>query len=162
MYRVFFFFFQAEDGIRDGRVTGVQTCALPIWRWWSWRPRAREQVREEDRPPRGSRVPLNVLERVWGEAVAFLDRSRRLRLVDLLVIAGVIGLIVAASRVAGEWRGAPRPEVTIDLSPHALPRYALFSLSRGLLAYLLSLGFSLVYGYWAAKDRTAERLLIPM
>src|SRR5215510_8554471 len=26
-----FFFFQAEDGIRDGHVTGVQTCALPIW-----------------------------------------------------------------------------------------------------------------------------------
>src|SRR5439155_15039342 len=25
-----FFFFQAEDGIRDGHVTGVQTCALPI------------------------------------------------------------------------------------------------------------------------------------
>src|SRR5215510_1676160 len=27
----FFFFFQAEDGIRCGHVTGVQTCALPIW-----------------------------------------------------------------------------------------------------------------------------------
>src|SRR5208282_32191 len=27
----FFFFFQAEDGIRDATVTGVQTCALPIW-----------------------------------------------------------------------------------------------------------------------------------
>src|SRR6266568_247323 len=27
---MFFFFFQAEDGIRDGTVTGVQTCALPI------------------------------------------------------------------------------------------------------------------------------------
>src|SRR5437762_13783295 len=25
------FFFQAEDGIRDTSVTGVQTCALPIW-----------------------------------------------------------------------------------------------------------------------------------
>src|SRR3990170_1304006 len=25
------FFFQAEDGIRDDLVTGVQTCALPIW-----------------------------------------------------------------------------------------------------------------------------------
>ena len=25
-----FFFFQAEDGIRDYKVTGVQTCALPI------------------------------------------------------------------------------------------------------------------------------------
>src|SRR5690348_17778843 len=40
-----YFFFQAEDGIRDGRVTGVQTCALPIWvggAGWdssgSWRP----------------------------------------------------------------------------------------------------------------------------
>ena len=34
MYLVFiffnFFFFQAEDGIRDSPVTGVQTCALPI------------------------------------------------------------------------------------------------------------------------------------
>src|SRR4051794_28287314 len=30
-----FFFFQAEDGIRDGRVTGVQTCALPISLRWS-------------------------------------------------------------------------------------------------------------------------------
>src|SRR5207253_8446440 len=29
-YVFFFFFFQAEDGIRDGHVTGVQTCALPI------------------------------------------------------------------------------------------------------------------------------------
>src|SRR5690554_7613792 len=27
----FFFFFQAEDGIRDADVTGVQTCALPIF-----------------------------------------------------------------------------------------------------------------------------------
>src|SRR5689334_25410972 len=27
----FIFFFQAEDGIRDGTVTGVQTCALPIF-----------------------------------------------------------------------------------------------------------------------------------
>src|SRR5207253_7801871 len=29
-FNIFFFFFQAEDGIRDGHVTGVQTCALPI------------------------------------------------------------------------------------------------------------------------------------
>src|SRR5256885_719911 len=30
-YLLFFFFFQAEDGIRDYKVTGVQTCALPIF-----------------------------------------------------------------------------------------------------------------------------------
>src|SRR2546430_9359341 len=39
-----FFFFQAEDGIRDLTVTGVQTCALPIlsliaYRWWIARQR---------------------------------------------------------------------------------------------------------------------------
>src|SRR5690606_40441548 len=36
------FFFQAEDGIRDFHVTGVQTCALPISEGWapdSWRAR---------------------------------------------------------------------------------------------------------------------------
>src|SRR5256885_3202087 len=33
------FFFQAEDGIRDYKVTGVQTCALPIYRSWQDRPR---------------------------------------------------------------------------------------------------------------------------
>src|SRR5687768_13424342 len=34
----FFFFFQAEDCIRNVAVTGVQTCALPIWRWrGTWR-----------------------------------------------------------------------------------------------------------------------------
>src|SRR2546422_7540701 len=32
----FFFFFQAEDGIRDVAVTGVQTCALPISPTHSW------------------------------------------------------------------------------------------------------------------------------
>src|SRR3989449_3911369 len=31
IFQCFFFFFQAEDGIRDVAVTGVQTCALPIW-----------------------------------------------------------------------------------------------------------------------------------
>src|SRR2546426_5914920 len=30
----YFFFFQAEDGIRDYKVTGVQTCALPISICW--------------------------------------------------------------------------------------------------------------------------------
>src|SRR3989440_1767766 len=40
----FFFFFQAEDGIRDLIVTGVQTCALPISPWVVRRPQL--QARE--------------------------------------------------------------------------------------------------------------------
>ena len=37
VFLCFFFFFQAEDGIRDHCVTGVQTCALPIshFQWFS-------------------------------------------------------------------------------------------------------------------------------
>src|SRR5260370_22978484 len=34
-HTVVFFFFQAEDGIRDSSVTGVQTCALPIFGDWA-------------------------------------------------------------------------------------------------------------------------------
>src|SRR5256885_10270081 len=39
------FFFQAEDGIRDYKVTGVQTCALPISCDGSLSPRARQLLR---------------------------------------------------------------------------------------------------------------------
>src|SRR5256885_6131225 len=41
------FFFQAEDGIRDYKVTGVQTCALPICTWNSPAPRAASARRAE-------------------------------------------------------------------------------------------------------------------
>src|SRR5256885_9879062 len=41
-YSVVFFFFQAEDGIRDYKVTGVQTCALPICAAGNGLPRSAE------------------------------------------------------------------------------------------------------------------------
>src|ERR1039457_7393642 len=46
------FFFQAEDGIRDYKVTGVQTCALPIWMGSdrpdrTTRPGTPDQIRQE-------------------------------------------------------------------------------------------------------------------
>jgi NitT/TauT family transport system permease protein len=98
---------------------------------------------------------------VFGEAVAFLDRPRKLRWTDLALVAGVGGAIFGLIRLAQEWTGALRPTVEIDLSLGALPRYALLSLSRGLAAYVLSLLFTLAYGYWAARDRVAERVLVP-
>src|SRR2546430_10053331 len=49
------FFFQAEDGIRDLTVTGVQTCALPI----SWRSPSRFSLRSATRPLTGSlKIPV--------------------------------------------------------------------------------------------------------
>src|SRR5260370_1884467 len=50
----FFFFFQAEDGIRDSSVTGVQTCALPIWT--ATRRGDRLELAAED--DRGARVAI--------------------------------------------------------------------------------------------------------
>src|SRR5690625_7875590 len=54
LYIFVFFFFQAEDGIRDGHVTGVQTCALPIWTpCWSRRC-SRPTARSRCTCPRGA------------------------------------------------------------------------------------------------------------
>src|SRR5207244_6034166 len=49
-----FFFFQAEDGIRDDLVTGVQTCALPIWARAFWPSHARQERSGQRRKRRGS------------------------------------------------------------------------------------------------------------
>ncbi len=98
----------------------------------------------------------------FGAASAFLGRSRRLRLVDVALLAALVAAAFGLVRVAREWTGGYREAVEIDLSLLALPRYALLSLSRGLVAYALSLAFTLGYGYWAAKDRVAERVLVPL
>src|SRR2546430_10208506 len=45
-----FFFFQAEDGIRDLTVTGVQTCALPIWAGSAESGQIRRVAAELDQP----------------------------------------------------------------------------------------------------------------
>ncbi len=50
----------------------------------------------------------------------------------------------------------------ISLTPNALPYYALLSLSRMLAAYILSMTFSLVYGYTAARRPGAEKWLLPV
>jgi NitT/TauT family transport system permease protein len=109
-----------------------------------------------------AREPVTAVPRIWGGAIAFLHHARRLRPVDLVVVLGAAGLLAGIMGLAREWHGTLRPAVEIDLSPLALPRYTLLSLSRGLAAYLLSLTFTLAYGYWAAKDRVAERVLVPL
>src|SRR5262249_4020878 len=100
--------------------------------------------------------------RIWGGATALLEQSRRFGWADLLLVAGLVGLLYGLFDLAGQAAGAHRQAVEIDLSPWALPRYTFFSLCRGLFAYVLSLCFTLVYGYWAAKEKTAERVLIPL
>jgi NitT/TauT family transport system permease protein len=103
---------------------------------------------------------VNSIRKIWGGASALLLRTRNLAWVDLLVLLALGGLLYGLLKFLGEAR-VPEPEA-IDTSPWALPRYTFFSLLRGIIAYVLSLLFTLTYGYWAAKDRTAQRVLVPL
>jgi NitT/TauT family transport system permease protein len=104
----------------------------------------------------------SLLKKSWGEATALLNRQHKFGWIDALVVLGLAGLLFSVIDLAHEWTGPARPSLNIDLSVWALPHYVFYSLSRGLLAYFISLGFALGYGYWAAKDRRAERVLLPM
>jgi NitT/TauT family transport system permease protein len=119
---------------------------------------------DASRDPAGAMTKpvLPGLAHIWGRSHEERPGGGRSSLVDLAIAVGLAGLLFGLSKVSVEWTGTLRPQVDIDLSPLALPRYAFFSLSRGLMAYVLSLGFTLVYGYWAAKDHVAERILVPL
>jgi NitT/TauT family transport system permease protein len=77
----------------------------------------------------------------------------------LCLLGGVIAMVVAFAR---QFEAPLRQAVQIDLRASALPRYALYSLSRGVSALLISYLFALGFGWAAAKSRVAERLLLPM
>src|SRR5256885_12118970 len=62
--RVYDFFFQAEDGIRDYKVTGVQTCALPIYRLGIRDRIHLTFIEREPQLPRGKHAPAHVLARI--------------------------------------------------------------------------------------------------
>src|SRR5260370_14301482 len=53
--------------------------------------------------------------------------------------------------LASDWTGPSRPAVDIDLSLSALPLYTFYSLCRGLLAYVLSLTFTI-----RSEEHTSE------
>src|SRR5690606_40483961 len=67
-----FFFFQAEDGIRDFHVTGVQTCALPISRF------LRQRARDEHTPPLAAAQVANLPVAQVGQPNALQRRLDRL------------------------------------------------------------------------------------
>ncbi|MBI4794769.1 MAG: ABC transporter permease subunit, partial [Deltaproteobacteria bacterium] len=86
---------------------------------------------------------------------------RRFAWGDAVVLFGLGVLLYLGIRLG---LGAPAvikgPE--IDLAPRVLPYYVGLSLGRMMWAYLLSIIFSLVFGYLAARTRTAEKLFIPL
>src|SRR5690606_39691414 len=104
-----FFFFQAEDGIRDFHVTGVQTCALPIW------PSSATQT--------NSSIPLQLSTRLslYGNNVLLLgvlSISCRLTTLALFNYSGYGGVPMIKSRAAVAFEaGKPLEIVEVDVAP---------------------------------------------
>ena len=102
------------------------------------------------------------LDTMWGQANALFAPLRRRRWVDLLLVAAAFGMLYGLILLGRQWTAIQRPQLEIDLSLLALPKYTFFSMMRGIAAYVLSILFTLVYAFWAAKDKRAEKLLIPL
>ena len=84
-----------------------------------------------------------------------------LTLGDGLILLGITALLYTGARLAFNVPAVIRgPDISLSLS--ALPWYALFSIGRMAVAYCLSLLFSLLYGYTAAHNQTAQRVLMPL
>jgi NitT/TauT family transport system permease protein len=81
---------------------------------------------------------------------------------DFFLFAAGLSLFYAILVLARSWFAPFNPHIVISRSPAHLPLYAAYSLLRIAIAYVLSLGFTLVYGYVAAYNPRAERIMIPL
>jgi NitT/TauT family transport system permease protein len=96
--------------------------------------------------------------RLWTQ----LPRIEVSHLPDVIMFGAGIALFYAVVTVGHSWFGPFTPTVEISRSLRALPAYAGYSLLRITIAYVLSLGFALVYGYIAAYNPRAERFMLPL
>ena len=97
-------------------------------------------------------------ERLWS----VLPRVEKSFFPDLLMFAAGLALFYGILVVGRTWFGPFKASVEISRNPSALPGYAALSLLRITIAYVLSLAFTLVYGYIAAHNAKAERFMIPL
>jgi NitT/TauT family transport system permease protein len=74
-------------------------------------------------------------------------------LTDFFIFAAGLSVFYAILVLARSWFGPFNPHVEISRDPSHLPLYAAYSLLRITIAYILSLAFTLVYGYVAAYNR---------
>jgi NitT/TauT family transport system permease protein len=101
----------------------------------------------------------------YTRSTEMLARSQVLKrswpvVLDLCVAGIGLACFYGVVQIATYWFGHAVPEITISLSPRALPLYAFYSVVRIGLAYLLSLLFAIGYGYVAAYNRRVEALMI--
>jgi len=83
-------------------------------------------------------------------------------LTDFVIFAAGLSLFYAVLVLARTWFGPFNPHIEISRDPSKLPVYAAYSVLRITVAYIFSLVFTLVYGYIAAYNPKAERIMIPL
>src|SRR6267378_2701255 len=83
-------------------------------------------------------------------------------LIDIAVFLFVCAAIFGVYAIGRSWLGPAHPQAQISQHPRDLPLYALYSLVRIGIAYVLSLAFALAYGYIAASSRRAEIFMVPL
>jgi len=81
---------------------------------------------------------------------------------DGFIILALITLIFWIVNTAAKFTASYDPTITIELSPSVLPGYTAQTLLRMLIAYIISLVFSIFYSYLAFYNRTAEKILLPL
>jgi NitT/TauT family transport system permease protein len=81
---------------------------------------------------------------------------------DLPIVVAGLALFYGLLSLARYWTGPLNTQAEISLSPFALPKYALYSLARIAIGYVISLLFTLVYAWVAAHNRKAERIMVPL
>src|SRR5260370_25164604 len=112
---LWFFFFQAEDGIRDSSVTGVQTCALPI---------------------SAGIIPIQtpLIIAVWVE---FLLGRRPEELCPIGILRTcIVGNLVAPSGIILQRIAVPKCPDVVDVADHALLHHFLGLLIERIAAVL--------------------------
>src|SRR5215471_6323630 len=105
----------------------------------------------------------------WGKVSLLSFRSgeerRALSLADVAVGLGVLALLYGIARIGAESLVQFRPPdviPSVSLDPRNLPNYVARSTLRMFAALACSTLFTFFYGYAAARNRRAERVLIPL
>src|ERR1700733_12156591 len=104
-----------------------------------------------------SHQPLSGMP-LWGRLPVVVPSVFR----ELPIVLAAVAALYALLAMTHAWMSPVTTGAQIQLSPSALPKYAMFSLLRIAIAYAVSLAFTLVYGYVAAYNTRAEKFMVPL